>query len=165
MRRAMSPRIVTAALVALLALLAAAPAQAGPRQMVIAGGPVYAAPAYPAPPPPPPAGYYQVPTYRYYYYPNHRVYYDLDRSLWFWMSAGAWSFGAALPPAYYGDLGTHVFFSLANPQPYVYYQQHFRSYPPVRIKRWHEPPEYGHGYHRPPPPYGRGREYHPRRHW
>lgn len=163
MRRALSPYIMTAVLVTGLALLAAVPAQAGPRQMVIAGGPVYVPPVQPAPVPPPPPGYYQAPTYRYYYYPNNRVYFDLDRSLWFWMSGGAWSFGAALPPAYYGDLGTHVFFSLATAQPYVFYQQHYRAYPPVRVKRWHGPPAYG--YHRPPPPPHGRRWDRPHRRW
>jgi hypothetical protein len=72
--------------------------------------------------------------------------------MWFWLSGGAWSFGAVLPPAFYGDLGTHVYFSMASARPFVHHYNHYRAYPPVKVKRW-RPPHYRHpGWrHRPPP--------------
>ena len=50
--------------------------------------------------------------------PITRVYYDLDRSLWFWMSAGAWSFGAAPAPGLLRRPGDTMFSSpWPTPQP------------------------------------------------
>ncbi len=49
------------------------------------------------PPPWAPAHGYRAKQYRYVYYPQHEVYYAPSSQLWFWLNAGRWQVGTALP--------------------------------------------------------------------
>lgn len=91
-------------------------------------------PAYRGGPPPhaPAHGYRS--SYRYNYYPEAGVYFDLDRHLYFYLDSG-WHHAARLPRDFRARLGAPVFLTLDVDQPYRYYDDHRRAYPPGHGKR------------------------------
>lgn len=68
----------------------------------------------------------------YIYYPHHEIYYAPARALWFWLDAGLWHFGAALP-AYYRPYTTGgVTIHLDVERPYERHVHVIERYRPVR---------------------------------
>ena len=80
------------------------------------------------------------PRHVYRYYPASGVYFDPGRGLWFWLEAGSWRSGLALP----GGLalgGGFVGLTMGAPDPFVHHPQVSRAYPPGhRVKAKGGPP-------------------------
>lgn len=66
--------------------------------------------------------------YKYRYYPSDQVYFDPDRGLWFWLEAGDWRMGAALPAGRRLG-GSPVILDMEVDRPYHYHPEVRRYYP------------------------------------
>ena len=72
--------------------------------------------------------------YQYQYYPSSSVYYDTGRQLYFYLKGDDWQVGASLPSSISLALSDYVSIELDTDEPYIYYSEHVKQYPPGQSK-------------------------------
>jgi len=76
--------------------------------------------------------------HHYRYYPACSVYYDSGRKIYFYLKGDHWEIGASLPGHIRESLGDYVGLELDTGEPYIYYTDHVKKYPPGKIKKKHK---------------------------
>ncbi len=85
------------------------------------------------PPPWAPAHGHRV-KYKYLYFPECPAYYDKNRSVYFYIEGANWVVSVSLPDRLSMHLGEHVALELDTDEPYTYYNDHKKKYPPGQTK-------------------------------
>ena len=114
---------------AILAALFCIPTYGQAQESIMVAGPPAHAPAH---------GYRAKRLYNYY--PGANVYFEPAQNLWFFLSGGVWTFGAALPDTLKIKLGSPVSLELDTDKPYLYNGEHLKKYPPGQAKKLTGPP-------------------------
>ena len=72
---------------------------------------------------------------RYLYFPDCPANYDTDRSVYFYIEGANWVVSASLPDRLSRKLGKYVVLELDTDEPYTYYNDHKKKYPPGQAKK------------------------------